>query len=313
MTLKKYPDIERLGHEDNKDIFLSGEDTLVIEEKVDGGNGSFWQEEEGIHFGSRNRDLTLENDTKMFAGFQLRLKEHLNKLELEGIKINSSYIYYIEWMVKHTINYTSAPFIIGFDIRLKRSINSEGEGLFIGREAREQEFNRLKLENVPLVWRGNVSDLKKLAIRDLIPKSKYFDGFAEGIVIKNYCRKHPRYNYQIYAKLVRDEFKEDNKAVFGSVRNKNSDTSKIVEEFCTDARIRKAVLHFVDEGNKLELKLMSKVPSYVIKDILKEEFTTVFDKYKFIDFKEMKQKVPKLCLRVINEMIIETLNSERFI
>jgi len=48
---------------------------------------------------------------------------------------------------------------------------------------------------------------------------------------------------------------------------------------------------------------MSKVPSYVIKDILKEEFTTVFDKYKFIDFKEMKQKVPKLCLRVINEMM----------
>ena len=68
--MKKYPDIERLGHEDNKDIFLNQEDTLVIEEKVDGGNGSFWQEEDGIHFGSRNRDLTLENDTKMFEGFQ---------------------------------------------------------------------------------------------------------------------------------------------------------------------------------------------------------------------------------------------------
>ncbi len=307
MTLKKYPDIERLGHEDNKEIFLSGEDTLVIEEKVDGGNGSFWQEEDGIHFGSRNRDLTLENDTKMFAGFQLRLKEHLNKLELEEIKINPDYIYYIEWMAKHTINYTSAPFLIGFDIRLKRSKKSEGEGLFIGREAREQEFNRLKLENIPLVWRGTVNDLKKLAIRDLIPKSKYFDGFAEGIVIKNYCRKHPRYNHQLYAKLVRDEFKEDNKAVFGNVRNKNSDTSKIVEEFCTDARVRKAVLHFIDEGNKLELKLMSKVPSYVIKDILKEEFTTVFDKYKFIDFKEMKQKVPKLCLKIINDMMCEKI------
>ena len=56
MTFKKYPDIERLGHEDNKDILNFGEDTLVIEEKVDGGNGSFWLEEDGIHF----YDGTLE-------------------------------------------------------------------------------------------------------------------------------------------------------------------------------------------------------------------------------------------------------------
>ena len=304
MTFKKYPDIERLGHEDNKDIFLSGEDTLVIEEKVDGGNGSFWLEEDGIHFGSRNRDLTLENDTKMFAGLQKYLRDHFSLIEEV---INPNYIYYFEWMTKHTINYINAPPIIGFDIRIKYSNNSEGESLFLGRETREQEFNRLKIVNVPLVWRGKVSELKKLEIRELIPKSEYFDGLAEGIVIKNYCRKHPRENHQLYAKLVRDEFKEDNKAVFGNVRNKNSDTSKIVEEFCTDARIRKVVLHFTDEGEKLELKLMSKVPHYVIEDIMKEEILTIIKKYKFIDLKELKQKVPKLCLRVISEMMEEKI------
>lgn len=302
MTITKYPDIERLGHEDNKDIFLSGEDTLVVEEKVDGGNGSFWLEDDGIHFGSRNRDLTLENDTKMFQGFQKQLREHLTNIKE---KLNPEYIYYFEWMAVHTIRYTSAPFIIGFDIRIRHAKNNGGLGLFIGREAREQEFNRLKIENVPLVWRGSVNEIKKLEIRGLIPKSKYFDGFAEGIVIKNYCRKHPHQNYQLYAKLVRDEFKEDNKAVFGNVRNKNSDTSKIVEEFCTDARIRKAVLHFIDEGEKLDLRLMAKVPHYIIKDIFKEEVLNIIDKYKFIDLKEMKQKVPKLCLRVISDMIME--------
>lgn len=302
MTFKKYPDIRRLGDEDNKDILLFGEDTILAEEKIDGGQGSFWQEEDGIHFGSRNRDLTLENDTKMFAGFQTQLREHL--VNLKEV-VNPNYLYYFEWMAKHTISYTKAPFIIGYDIRIRHANNSEGMGLFIGREAREQEFNRLKIENVPLIWRGTVNELKKLEIRELIPKSKYYDGMAEGIVLKNYCRKHPHENHQLYAKLVRDEFREDNKAVFGNVRNKNSDSSKIVEEFCTDARIRKAVLHFIDNGEMLELKLMSKVPIYVIKDILKEEFSTIFDKYKFVDFKELKQKIPKLCLRVINEMIAE--------
>lgn len=125
----------------------------------------------------------------------------------------------------------------------------------------------------------------------------------EGLVIKNYCRKHPHGNYQLYAKVVRDEFREDNKAVFGSVRNKNSDSSKIIDEFCSDARIRKAVLHFIDEGEELTLKLMSKVPHYVIKDIFKEEILTIIEKYKFVDLKEIRQKVPKKCLIVINEMI----------
>ena len=90
MTFKKYPDIERLGHDDNREILMFGEDMLFIEEKVDGGNGSFWLEEDGTHFGSRSRDLTLENDTKMFQGFQLQLRLHLAKLEKEGIKINQN-------------------------------------------------------------------------------------------------------------------------------------------------------------------------------------------------------------------------------
>jgi hypothetical protein len=302
MTFKKYPDIERLGHEDNKDIFLSQEDSLVIEEKVDGGNFSFWLEDDGIHFGSRNRDLTLENDIKMFQGFQIWLREHLSNIKEV---INPNYIYYLECMEIHTIKYKNPPPFIGIDIRMKRSANSEDAGLFLGRDAREQEFNRLHIENVPLVWRGKVGELKDKVIRDFIPKSKYFDGFAEGIVIKNLNRKHPHENHQLYAKLVRDEFKEDNRAVFGNIKNKNSDTSKIVEEFCTDARIRKAVLYFIDNGDELGLKLMSKVPHHVIRDIFKEEILTIIDKYKFIDLKEMKQKVPKLCLRVINEMIIE--------
>ena len=308
MGFKKYIDIERLGHEDNKDIFFSGEDTLVVEEKVDGGNGCFWEEEDGIHFGSRNRDLTVENDTKMFQSLQLLLKEHLHNLSTEDIKLNPDYIYYIEWMAKHTISYTRAPYVIGFDIRMKHANNVEGCGMFIGRDAREQEFNRLKIENVPCVWRGTVADIKKLNIHELIPKSKYFDGYAEGIVIKNYCRKHPFNNHQIYAKIVREEFKEDNKAVFGSVRSKTSDTSRIIERFFTPARIRKSVLTFVDAGEPLDLKLMSKVPHYVIKDVLKEEVITIIDGYKFIDFTELKHRVPKQCLEVIKEMMDEKAN-----
>ena len=174
MPFKKYPDIERLGHEDNQDILNYGEDTLVIEEKVDGGNFSIWLEEDGlIHFGSRNRDLTIGNDDKIFARLQIQLREHLSNLENEGIKLNPDYIYYLECMQPHTIKYNNPPNFIGFDIRMKRDINSsEDFGLFLGRDMRVQEFIRLKIPSVPLIWRGSVKEFKKIEVNSLIGESK---------------------------------------------------------------------------------------------------------------------------------------------
>jgi len=297
----KYPDIARLGHDDCRDILVYPEDTLIIEEKVDGGNGSFWVDDETglVYEGSRNRNLITDEDEKTFCKQRLKLRELL-----EGKKLNQDYIYYIEWMAKHTIFYTDAPDIIGLDIRIKHAANQEGCGLFIGRESKEQEFERLGIEVTPLIWKGTVKEIKEKEIMELIPKSKYYDGFAEGIVIKNMVRKSHKGNHQLYAKVVRDEFKECNKAVFGGVRNKNNDTSKIIEEFATDARIQKIAIKFINEENMLlDLKLMSKVPTAVIKDILKEEFSNIFEKYKFIDFKEMKQKISKKCLIKLREMM----------
>jgi len=301
MTFKKYPKIERLGDDDNREILLYGEDTLVIEEKIDGGNGSFWIDDKTgqIHEGSRNRNLTLEEDEKTFIKQRLWLRK-----KLQQIKPNKDYVYYIEWMQKHTISYTNIPEVIGLDIRLKHQANAEGFGMFLGMDAREQEFKRIGIENVPTAWRGKVQELKKMNVTDLIPKSKYYSGKAEGIVIKNYCRKHPRGNYQLYAKIVTDEFKENNKAVFGGVRSKNTDTQKIMDEFATDARIRKQIHRLtIEEGKKLDKKLMQLLPTYVIKDILREEFANIYENYKFIDFKDMRSKVPRICFRVLNEEI----------
>jgi len=36
---------------------------------------------------------------------------------------------------------------------------------------------------------------------------------------------------------------------------------------------------------------------------LKEEFSSIYEKYKFIDFKEFRQRVMRVCLVVLNEEI----------
>jgi len=302
MSFRKYPKIYTLGHERNRDIFAYPEDYIIVEEKVDGGNGSFWLDDKDkeIHMGSRNRDLVEEKDKKAF------IKQRLSLLKtLKGKKLDPNYIYYVEWMAPHSIKYDTAPNVIGLDIRLKHSIEG-GPGLFISRGQREKEFDRLGIENVPLVWEGQARDLKKTTLEKLIGKSKYYDGTMEGIVIKNYARKASAGNHQIYAKVKTEEFKEKNQAVFGSIKSKSSDTMKITDQFCTDARIRKTVLKCINEENdKLDLKLMAKVPNRVIKDILAEEYENIFENYQFIDFPEMKKLVAKNCLTVLREMIQE--------
>ncbi len=302
MPFKKFPSIEQLGSEENEELLKYDDDEIIVEEKIDGGNGSFWLEEDGIHFGSRNRDLTAEGDSKTFEIYQAQLRKHL-----EGKQLNDNFYYYHEWMQMHTIKYYNAPFIIGLDIRLKHSMKEGGEfGLFLDRDAKEKEFQRLGLEVVPLVWRGLAKDLRKLNIQELIPKSKYYDGIAEGLVLKNYNRKSKIGNHQIFAKLVRQEFKEENRAVFGSIKNKSTDTMKVVEVFATEPRIKKQIHYLLnEEGMKLELALMQHLPTNVIKDILKEEIFTIYGSYKSLDFKEMRQLVNPLCLRVIKQMMLE--------
>jgi len=297
----KYPDIERLGSEDTKDILAFSEDLIWIEEKVDGGNGSFWLDEETglIYEGSRNRNLTTDKDAKSFATQRAYLKSLL-----DGKTLNPDYIYHIEWMAVHTIRYTNIPPVVGYDIRLKHANNCEGMGMFLGREIREQEFNRLGVENVPLVWKGTVGELKKLDVLSLIPKSKYYDGWAEGIVLKNYSRKASTGNHQLFAKVVRAEFKEANKAVFGGIRHKITDTSRICDQYCTDARIIKAIHALTQEqGLPLKMELMKELPRYVVKDILKEEATEIAFAYNFLDFKEMKHTTSSRCARVLGEFL----------
>ncbi len=173
MSFKKFPEIERLGHEDNKEILAFNEDIIVIEEKVDGGNFSMWiDEDNSIHFGSRNRDLTSDKDTKIFSKFQVWLRNHINILQKENINLNPDYIYYLEVLQVHTLKYVNPPHFIGLDIRLRHSRIEDNYGLFISRDAKELEFQRLRIPTVPLIWRGTAKELKNMDINSLIGESR---------------------------------------------------------------------------------------------------------------------------------------------
>ena len=61
---RKYQHVERLGSEEVEGIELG---TCYIMPKIDGTNASIWMKDDGtLGFGSRNRELSLDNDNALF-------------------------------------------------------------------------------------------------------------------------------------------------------------------------------------------------------------------------------------------------------
>ncbi len=119
----------------------------------------------------------------------------------------------------------------------------------------------------------------------------------EGWVIKNYDK-------QIMGKIVREKFKEKNKEAFGGGKKfAENDDERIVATYCTNARIEKVIFKLLTEGDKLEMKLMAKVPSAIIQDIFEENWKEICMSQWSVNFKGIRRKINKRCLAIISQMI----------
>ena len=295
----KYIKIKQLGDEENTGIFDSPNDEIVIQEKVDGANMSMRFIDGEVVFGSRNRFLIggLETGKPWAEGIAF-LKECMGEKTL-----NSDYIYFMERMTKHSLNYNwdTIPKVLGYDILY---IGAD-EPAYLGYEHICREYKRLGIPMVPLQYNGKIKDIDVTKIESFIKKSAYADTDQEGIVIKNYNRVNS-FGRQLFAKIVTADFKEKNKVAFKAFKHVDENTPQIVDEFITPARIRKILNKLVvDESVPLSRKLMHTLPRAVILDVLEEEYKSIFDKYKYIDFKKMKQLVAKKCLRAIDDAMLE--------
>ena len=309
MTDSKYPemikycDIKRIGHEDNYGIFGHEEDYITITEKVDGGNAQFRLHEGEVIFGTRNNHFRVVSESAQNKQFGSNAEWVLE--QIKTIALNPDYIYYGEWCKKHTIHYDfeTMPKYIGFDVRDTRT------GVFLPYSAMKEEFERLGLPTVPLIVHVPLSEIDLDRLENFVGKSAYYDGLMEGIVIKNYFRQSV-YGKQLFAKIVRQEFKEANVAAFnnsgGWIKGVQDDTIKFIETYYTEARIRKAVLRLQDEGGqKLGRELMHHLPRCVIEDIFKEEAWSLVKEFNNVNFTRIKKVAPKKCLQVIDKMMNE--------
>jgi hypothetical protein len=210
---------------------------------------------------------------------------------LEGVTFIKGYVYFFEMMKKHTINYDwdNVPKAVLFDIY------NVVEDEYIHR-ANFDTFVTPELI-VPCIFEGEYKDFD-----GKIPKSVYYDGKAEGYVIKPaYSVMKRDIHGNIHrAKVVGDNFKEAKKGVWGA---KDEPNAAFVNKYCTTARIDKQLHKLADNGHEIKPQMIGTIVYNTMKDICDEEFKKLA-KIGKVDFNIIKKEVQ---IRVKNNPIVKVV------
>lgn len=265
---KKYQHLERFGTTEVNDIEVG---TCHIFPKLDGTNASIWWED-GLKAGSRNRELSFDNDN---AGFLAWASEN------SGLSCffreNKDLRLYGEWLVPHT---------------LKTYIDSAWRDFYVFDVMRGDEYLSYS-EYKGLLDSHNINYIPPICIIknptdetlfNCLDKNDYLindnEGVGEGIVIKNYDFKN-RFGNVVWAKIVRTEFKVKNQKVSGpsEIKEKNTIEEKIIAEYVTGSLVEK-------EYSKIEVesgwssKMIPKLLNVVFYCLIKEESWDFIKKHK---------------------------------
>lgn len=283
LEFKKYQHLEKLGYSGAANIL---EGLCYVFPKIDGTNGSVWYcHKNGVQAGSRNRQLTLDNDN---AGFYNHVSQ-CNKIK-SFLSENPNLRLYGEWLVPHSLKTYKdnkwRQFYV-FDV-----MNEKDEHLPY--EQYKELLDKHEVEYIPPLFKvKNPTEeriIKALDINDYLIKDD--SGVGEGIVVKNYDFVN-KFGRTTWAKLVTSEFKEKHKKAMGcsEVIEKQRVEEEIANEFITTALVEKTYAKIELEVGSFNGKQIPRLLETVFHDLITEDLWQILKKYNnpTIDFKALKR------------------------
>lgn len=230
MEFEKYQHIERFG-QPTVDGILNGK--VYVFNKIDGTNSQVWIDENKVlHFGSRNRELSLDFDN---AGFMAKISN--DERIIKFLTDYPNYRVYGEWLKPHTIkNYEDDA----WDKFYIFDITTEDEK-YVPYPVYSKLLKDYGLDYIPLLTCLNnptYEDILKLLdnVNFLI---KDGSGQGEGIVIKNYDFVN-RFGRTVWAKIVLKEFRSKHQRVdANTIKDDTMVEAKIVEKYVTKSLVEK--------------------------------------------------------------------------
>lgn len=334
--MKIYPKVPHHYHEDvvPADFFTEGE--LYVTEKVDGGNFRMMLFEDRFRdeysedilemdpvdgefvFGTQKsiRGTTSDSETSFDGSLRRAFRFLRDEVDREALSsVQDEYgpvVLFCENMAYHTLDYdydtNPPPALIGFDVCVQRDTEALArppnpyeqvfEGFLELPEAMAV-FERVGIE--PIVSSEDVETVSAVEF-DVsefdVPSSRFADVQAEGVVIRKRGSNHR-------VKLVRDEFKEMNKQLWGLSKGEAENGNEMfVAKYCTNARVEKIITKMVvDEGRELSMELLDDLWPRVVDDIWEEHWRDIKeDRFAFTPA-DVKPMVASVCRGVLQRKI----------
>lgn len=290
MEFRKYIHIEKFGNDEVDGINI-GENYIFP--KIDGSNGVIWFNE-GLRAGSRNREVSLDNDNQGFFAYILGKENYCRMCE-----DHPDLYFYGEWLVPHSLKtYRSdawSRFYI-FDVIAK---DSDTFMSFKEYEPILKEYKVDYIHPIAIVKNGSYDNFThELSNNKFLIKDG--DGIGEGIVLKNYNYKN-KYGRQVWAKIVSTHFKEKHIAEMGApIKEFKMVESIIVDRVIDDHFVGKTYSKIINENNGWRSKYIPHLLNRCFHDLVKEEIWDEIKKLKdpTIDFK----KLQSLCVAKIKSI-----------
>jgi hypothetical protein len=284
MSFIKYQHLERYGNTEVEGIEVG---TCYVFPKLDGTNGSVWWDDGALRCGSRNRELTLDNDNAGFLNAMV-----VDKAITSFFDHTKNLILYGEWLVPHTL----------------KTYNDDAWRKFYVFDVFDRKKERLLSYDeysAPLIAAGlnviaPIAIIKNGSIdhfTECLSKAHYLvkdgEGSGEGVVIKNYDYKN-KYGRQTWAKIVTNEFKAKHHIEMGApVIGCEIVEEKIAAKYVTQALVDKVEAKIVNEMGGWSSKYIPRLINTVWYDVVTEETWNFVKEFKNpkIDFKVLSHYV----------------------
>ncbi len=311
---RKYDHVERLDHPDVEGIDI-GE--VHIFPKIDGTNASVWlddatlvEDEPSLRCGSRRRQIGTESDNHGFAAW---IEEHRGAW-LALFRQRPGWIIYGEWLVPHTLKTYR-------DNAWRRFWVFDVFDVDSGRYVPFDDYvELLDAHDVDVIWPLAVAtNPTRDSVAGWVKANTFLikdgEGAGEGIVLKNYAWTN-LYGRQPWAKIVRNEFKEQHKKAMGVPTPDGAFQVELaaVEELLTAEMVQKTLMRIQHEvigwtpdgGDDEDIanaisdceanrgKIIPRLLETVYHDFVVEETWTILKKWKqhqTIDFKRLRAAV----------------------
>lgn len=280
MEFLKYQHIERFGTSEVEGIELG---TCYVFPKIDGTNSQVWIDENGqIKAGSRNRELTLDNDNSGFYAEILKDKNIKQLLiDMPTLRI------YGEFLVPHTLKTYHKDawkkFYV-FDVMIQDK--------YLHYSSYSEILNAYGIEYIPPICVSKNPSYEQLI--NQLDKATYLiddgKGAGEGIVIKNYDFVN-KYGRVTWAKIVTNEFKtKKQKCDTTELKGAKMVEEEIALKYVTDVLVEKEYSKIVNDNNGWSSKNIPQLLNTVYYCIIKEELWDALKTFKSptINFKTLQ-------------------------